>query len=161
SDEPRRAPNLAEPLRQEALARAERYLPDPARLDAASRATARQPGAEPAAYRLALLQAEEACRLESEQGTFRTTLAMAQYRAGKYPEVLATLQRTGTWHPSTDLALLALARHQLGQEKEARAALASLHSALGSDPVRVTGEIHAFVREAETVIEGQVERPKP
>jgi hypothetical protein len=171
-DQLRRDPKLGEPLHQEALARAERYLPDASRLDAASRATARQPGAKPAVYCLAMLQGEEACRLEPENGTFRTTLALAQYHAGKYPEVLATLQRSGTLppgpgvvvsagYPPIDLALLAMTRHQLGQVREARAALASLHIALGRNPALETEEMHAFAREADTVIEGQAQSPKP
>src|SRR5205823_1957959 len=54
---------LSRPLRQEARARAQRYCQHPALLNERSWAVVRQPRAAAAAYRRALLQAEEACRL--------------------------------------------------------------------------------------------------
>ncbi len=50
-------------------------------------------GAAPEAYRLALQQAEAACRLEPGDGAMLNTLGVAQYRAGHYREAVATLTR--------------------------------------------------------------------
>ncbi len=92
-------PVLSEPVRQEALAVAERLPGVPNYLNIASRAVASQPGAESAAYRLAVERAEIACRLMPFEGSYQTTLGMAQYRVGKYQEALTTLTRSGRAQP--------------------------------------------------------------
>ena len=95
---------LSEPVRQEALALAEQRPGDTRSVSTrASRTVVRRPDAEPAAYRLALRQAEAACRLVPQDGEFLTTLGMAQYRVGQYAEAVATLTqadriRTDPWN---------------------------------------------------------------
>ena len=98
------------------------------RLDWAARIVARQPGAAPTAYQLALRQAEAAFRVASQQDHLLTTLGMAQYRVGRYTEAAATLtqaDRINSVAPSgpvpTDLAFLALSCHRLCRFDEARA----------------------------------------
>ena len=66
----------------------EGYRESPYQLNAASRAVARRTHEKPAAYRLALRQAEAACRLEPNIGPYLTTLGMAQYQLGQYPETV-------------------------------------------------------------------------
>src|SRR5262249_7100443 len=75
----RPAPPLSEPVRQQALELAQRYPQSLQRLDQYSYNVVWKPGAEAAKYRLALRQAEEACRLAPAQGEYLTTLGMAQY----------------------------------------------------------------------------------
>ena len=86
-------PALSEPVRQEALALAERFVESPFYLNLVSRAVAARPDAEPSAYGLALKRAEFACRLMPFEGSYHTTLGMAQYRLGMYQEALTTLTR--------------------------------------------------------------------
>ena len=87
----RAKPALSEPVREEAVALAERLRGLPLYFDRASRAVAGRPGAERSAYDLAAQRAELACRLMPFVGSYQTTLGMAQYRLGKYQEALATL----------------------------------------------------------------------
>src|SRR5207247_11377311 len=102
-------------------------------------------------YRFALHQAETACRLFPGQSLYRTTLGMAQYRAGQSREAVATLAQADLLHRATpaglaflagqlpqalvtlgqaqplrqavpaDLAFLAMAHHQLGDTDRATA----------------------------------------
>ena len=113
-------PVLSEPVRQEALALAERFVELPHYLDQASRAVAGRPGAEPSAYRLAVERAEIACRLMPFEGSYHTTLGMAQYRLGKYQEALTTLTHADELNQAAqggsvpaDLAFLAMTRYQI------------------------------------------------
>ena len=113
-------PVLSEPVRQEALALAERFVEFPYYLNRASRAVAGRPGAEPSAYRLAVQRAEIACRLMPFEGSYHTTLGMAQYRLGKYQEALTTLTRADELNQAAqggpvpaDLAFLAMSRYQM------------------------------------------------
>src|SRR5262249_56690028 len=86
-------PVLSEPVRREALVLAEQIPEHSGRLREASRSVVRKPGAEPAAYRLALRQAEAACRLIPDDGYSLTALGIAEYRVGRYREAVATLER--------------------------------------------------------------------
>src|SRR5262249_34514283 len=94
-------PVLTHPVLKEALALAERFAESPFNLNLASRAVAGRPGAEPSAYRLAAQRAEVACRLMPFEGSYHTTLGMAQYRLGKYQEALATLSRADELNQET------------------------------------------------------------
>jgi hypothetical protein len=130
-------PAHSEPVRQQALALAESVPENPGRLDGASRTVVRQPGAAPAAYRLALRQAEAACRLIPQGGNLLTTLGMAQYRVGQDREAVATLtqaDRINSVAPNgpipADLAFLALSQHRLGRPDQARAALGRLQATM-------------------------------
>ena len=116
----------------------------------------RRPGAEPAVYRLALRQAETACRLVPDFDTFLSTLGVAQYRVGKYREAVATLEQADRLKKDLrespdppDLAFLALAHHRLGQTDQARTALSRLRESM-KQPERAGDEQgQAFLREAE------------
>ena len=83
---------LSKPLRRRAPALAEQIPESPSRLNTASLAlVARERGAPPEAYRLALMQAVAACQLEPGNG------ALAEH-AGRGPVPLGTLPR-GRGHP--------------------------------------------------------------
>ena len=149
---------LSEPVRQQALALAKSVPEIPERLDGASRTVVRQPGAAPVAYRLALRQAEAACRLIPQAGSLLTTLGMAQYRVGEYPEAVATLtqaDRINSVAPSgpipADLAFLALAQHRLGQPDQARAALRRLQATMKRPEWATNEEARGVLREAEAI----------
>ena len=60
-----------------------------------------------------------------------------------------------------DLAFLAMTQHQLGQPAPARATLARLRETLQQDPRWANdADAHAFLREAEALIEGDAAKPK-
>jgi Tol biopolymer transport system component/tetratricopeptide (TPR) repeat protein len=130
-------PKLTDSLRQAALTLAKQYRPDPQALNDASWAVVRQPGASADAYRRALRQAEEACRLEPQSAAYVNTLGVAQYRTGHYQAAVETLARSAKLNatPSdgpdpSDLAFLAMAQHQLGRKEQAQATLARLRETL-------------------------------
>ena len=85
---------LSEPVRRRALTLAEQIPESASVLNAASWSVVSQPGAAPEAYRLALEQAEAACRHEPDKGALLNTLGVAQYRAGHYREAVATLTQS-------------------------------------------------------------------
>jgi tetratricopeptide (TPR) repeat protein len=157
---------LGERLRQEALSLAERYAQDPEALDDASTKVVRQPGADEAAYRRALLQAEEACRLSPDNDDYLDTLAAARYRVGQYAQAVDTLARSVKIKAGRDeapdpwcLAFLAMAHHQLGHVEEARAFLARLREALKQPEVAEDDRARALLLEAEALIEGKSSKP--
>jgi WD40 repeat protein/serine/threonine protein kinase len=130
-------PSISEPVRQEALALAESAPEYPHRLGEASRGVVRRPGAAPTDYRLALRQAEAACRGLSESSELLTILGMAQYRVGQYGEAAATLTQADRLSADApngpipmNLAFLALAQHRLGQSGAARVTMGRLQAAM-------------------------------
>jgi hypothetical protein len=150
---------LSEAARQQALGIAERYTDDPALLNWASRGVAGRPGAESAAYTLALCQAEAACRLHPQEPANLTTLGMAQYRVGKYEDAVKTLTGAARLneaiHGSTrpvDLAFLAMAQHQMGKKKEAQTALQRLREMMQDPQWAQQEEAQASLREAEALV---------
>jgi tetratricopeptide (TPR) repeat protein len=86
--------SLDNTVRREALDAANRFVQDPEALNTASWLVVAKPGAKSKAYDRALLQAEEACRLAPNDGTFLNTRGVAEYRAGHYERALATLTRS-------------------------------------------------------------------
>jgi tetratricopeptide (TPR) repeat protein len=154
-------PALSEPVRQEALALADRVVESPRAFDQASRAVACRPGAEAAAYQLALQQAEVACRLMPFDGSYATTLGMAQYRLAKYPDALATLTRADELNRAArgapvpaNLALLAMTRFKLGERDQARASLESLRKVTREPVWTRNAEAQALLKEAEALVTG-------
>jgi tetratricopeptide (TPR) repeat protein len=150
---------LSEAVRSQALALAELVAENPESLAEASRVVVLQPDAEPAAYRLALEQAEAACRLIPDEADFLKILGVARYRVGRYREAVAALTQAdrlhrdywiGLSHP-VDLAFLALARHRLGQTDQARALLGRLRETMKSPQWARAGEAQSFLREAEEI----------
>jgi hypothetical protein len=151
--------SLPEPVRQEALALAERYIEKPFALSAAARAAARRPGAEPAIYRRALRLAETLYRLLPFEGTYQTTLGMVQYRLGQYREALATLTHADELNQAAqggpvpaDLAFLAMTRYQLGDKDQARALLDRLRQTMQEPQWNRNEEACGFLKETETLL---------
>jgi WD40 repeat protein/tRNA A-37 threonylcarbamoyl transferase component Bud32 len=150
---------LSEPARAEALALAEHYPEDEFSLNHTSWGVVQRPGDTPAAYLWALRLAEAASRLAPDNGSFLNTLGVAQYRAGRYQDAVATLTRSdqlnsqmfGGSRPA-DLAFLAMAYFRLGELEKAQAALGRLTAAtkvyaLADDPAS-----QGFLHEAEAVV---------
>jgi tetratricopeptide (TPR) repeat protein len=128
----------------------------PIALNDASWRLACEPGRDPSSYLLALRRAEAACRHRPGSAAFLNTLGVAQYRAGRYREALATLTRScakngGSY--SGDLAFLAMAQQQLGDREQARQLLARLRAVIRKLPQDADPESAAFLREAEVLIE--------
>jgi WD40 repeat protein/serine/threonine protein kinase len=159
-------PAISEQVRRRALEAAAHFREEdnPRAYAAAARALASQAHLTADWYRLALSQAEAACALATEDGYCLTAFGMVQYRLGKYPEALETLTRADRLNAQpksgsapADLALLALAHHQLGHQDEARAHLARLRQHLKSMPGSKDGEDGALLQEAEL----RISRPLP
>ncbi len=150
--------SLSEPVRRAALNLTEHVLENAEKLGAVSWAVARVPGADPLAYRLALRQAEAACRLMPQSAAVVTTLGVAQYRMGQYQEAVATLLAAGpldgasaTIPGRADLAFLALSYHKLGRHTEARAFLNRLRKALHKGVYARSQLGRMFLREAQAL----------
>jgi tetratricopeptide (TPR) repeat protein len=120
---------------------------------------ARDSGKE--AYAQALRQARAAVRLAPGNGSMLNTLGVAQYRTGQYAEVLITLTKSGRLNTPksglqpADLAILAMAQHQLGKMDEARTTLARLREVMQQPGWAMDVEAQGFLREAEELIEGK------
>jgi WD40 repeat protein len=116
----------------------------------------RQQGLDAEAYQEALRQAEEACRVEPDNGLYLNTLGVAQYRVGQYREALDTLTRSGrlNWvrflgaHPA-DVAFTALTQHRLGLGEQARETRARLRALVKERRWSADEEAKAFLREVE------------
>jgi WD40 repeat protein len=151
--------SLGEVERRMALELARRIPEDAERLDQDSWRVVRLPDADVSAYARALRQAEAACRVMPDHGPYLSTLGAARYRAGDDTGALAVLERAdgltraAQGRPSVprDLAFLALARHRLGREEEAHAALAQLREELKSPQYAKDQETEALLREAEWI----------
>jgi WD40 repeat protein/serine/threonine protein kinase len=149
---------LSERVRRRALTLAEQIPESTGRLNTLSWAVVSQPGAAPAAYRLALEQAETACRLEPDNGAMLNTLGVAQYRAGQFREAVATLTKSDKINSEgqvgsqpADLAFRALAHHQLGERDMARADLGRLRALMRAPEHAGAKEDQSFLREAEAI----------
>jgi WD40 repeat protein/tRNA A-37 threonylcarbamoyl transferase component Bud32 len=129
--------SLSAPARLEAPVLAGHFPGDPRALNNASWMVVRRPGGKRSEYREALQRAEVACRLVPQNGLYRNTLGVAQYRVGRYSDAVRTLTQSDQLNAPlfrgsipADLAFRALARHQLGQEVEAQADLRRLRDIL-------------------------------
>jgi len=118
---------LSEPVRREALARAERHRESARTLNNRSWYVVRSSGRTPTAYQAALRQAGEASRQRPEDGAILNTLGVAQYRVGQYAEAVTTLTKSDKMNLARlpnrslpqDIAFLAMAQRRLGHEDEA------------------------------------------
>jgi WD40 repeat protein len=124
------APTIRPRARQLALSLVAGYHEEtkPETYHQASWSLVRQPYLNAIQYRFALLQAEHACRLAPDRQEYRIGKGGALYRAGRYREAIETLEkadRLEKYSPAA-LAFLAMARHRLGQNDQARAGLARL-----------------------------------
>ncbi len=106
-------------------------------------------------YARALQLAEQACAIEPS-GTYLNTLGVAQYRMGHYAEALATLQRADPLNRGIpeDIAFLAMAQHQLGNEEAAREQLQRLRRVMSERRRFNDAEARQFLAEAEQLIGG-------
>jgi WD domain, G-beta repeat len=146
-------------VRRQALALAEHYPEQALLLNNTAWATVARPDADPAAYRLALRQAEASSRAVPEDGSILNTLGVAQYRVGMYKKAVATLVRadklnSARYRGSTpmDLAPLAMAYFQLGRTEEAITNLQRLRAA-ASNPKWVNDEdAKGLLRQAEALL---------
>jgi tetratricopeptide (TPR) repeat protein len=112
-------------------------------------------------YRRALRYAEAAVALQSENGNLVNTLGVAQYRAGRYEEALANLERslalnadpTKGPHP-IDLVFLAMTSHRLGRDGAARDYLEKFRQRIRGAALRnaPNDELRDFSKEAEELI---------
>jgi hypothetical protein len=159
------SPTITPAARQQALSLVEQYREeaDPERFDQAARAVVRQRYFSPLQYRFALRQAETACRLAPEQGRYRTTLGVAQHRAGQDRDAVGTLSRADQLNPGVpaNLAFLALAQHRLGQEADAWATCARLREAMRRPEWAGDDEARAFLGESESVLPQPAGAPNP
>ena len=89
-----RDPKLDEPLRAAALILAEHLRDNPMLLNNSSWFIAREPNRTPEDYGRALRYIEAACRLDPKESTYVNTLGVARYRAGRYQDALADLNRS-------------------------------------------------------------------
>jgi hypothetical protein len=158
---------MNEPVRQQALALAERDREDPHRFSEASWAVVRRPGGDEAGYHRALRLAEYACQRWPDTCTGFHPLAVAQFRLGQYQEVLRTLVRIEELHAKRkaepdawDLAILAMSQHQLGQKEQAPATLQRLRQLMQEPRWARNAISQDLLREAEGLIEGQAVDPK-
>jgi WD40 repeat protein len=149
-------PWISEPLRRESLARAERYLQDPIWLNAVSWEAIKKPNGDPAKYRKALLQAQEAVRLRPDDGDVLNTLGVAQYRVGDHQAAIDTLTRSDQLNAPrfkgsipSDLAFMALASHSLGKRQDAQKYRERLREAMKSPVWSRQSEAQNFAREVE------------
>jgi hypothetical protein len=130
-------PSIGESVRREAFTLAEQLPENPTALNFVAWMVVRQPGADRAALRLALRQAETASRLAPGDGGILNTLGLAQYRLGMDEEAVASLTRADELNRMAqdssnpaDLAFLALAYHRLGRADQARAAVSRLRETM-------------------------------
>jgi hypothetical protein len=146
--------------RQKAVALAKHYreATDPATFHRASWAISRRPHLNAVQYRLALRQAETACRLAPDQGKHLTVLGVAQYRLAQYQKALATLTRADQANKGApvNLAFTAMTQHRLGEKESLRSTLTRLRVAMKRPEWANSNEAHTVLREAQLTIPGLV-----
>jgi tetratricopeptide (TPR) repeat protein len=154
-------------VRQVALAFAEGWREDPNVFNHASWNMVHKADADAAAYRLALRQAEEACRLAPDDGNILNTLGVAQYRVGQYQQAVETLTHSDRLNAvrrqgsiPSDLAFLAMGHYRLGQTQKALDYLSRLRETMKKSQWAKDEEEQAFLREAEALVKGAAEVPK-
>jgi WD40 repeat protein len=141
---------LSEADRTLALQIVEEFQEDSELLSKASWGAVKKADLKPAAYALALKQAEAAWRLTNVV----TALAVAQYRLGRYQEALANLLELDKRHREAHgcsspiaLAFLALVHHRLGHADEARAYQVRLRDLLRNAAWNQDADARQFLRE--------------
>jgi serine/threonine protein kinase/Flp pilus assembly protein TadD len=162
----RKDPTLGEADRKYALQVAQTHPEDLWALNEAAWKVAQARDAGKDDYARALRWAEAAVRLEPGNGMFLNTLGVAQYRAGRYADALATLTKSENLnatkegsHP-TDLAFLAMTLDQLCKKAEAKATLGRLREVMKQPRWEQYDEAAGFLREAEELIEGKAKDKK-
>jgi tetratricopeptide (TPR) repeat protein len=151
-------PSLSPSVKAKALELARDWPRLAYNLNDASWRVVRLPDQDSSAYRRALRQAEEACRLAPGNGMIRNTLGMAEYRCGLLPKALKTLERSNELNGGNspgDLAVLAMTQYRLGQHDVARQMLERLRALMKGPPQarNQSPDNRGLLREAEAVIE--------
>jgi tetratricopeptide (TPR) repeat protein len=135
-------------------------------LNGASWIVVREPGADAAAYQRALRQAEAACRLAPNDADYLVTLGVAYYRVGKYPEAVATLEKSlprlsSRGADACDLYFLALCHHRLGNAAKAQECFERAKDSQQRNAARLpweqSEELQWFRSEAERMLEKPAE----
>jgi WD40 repeat protein len=155
---------LDEPLRRLALEVAASSSEDPNLLSDTSWLLARDPKQTRAAYLRAVRYAEAACELAPDDVLFRETRGAARYRAGRFQESTADLDRP----PARDataadgplparLAFLTMAEHQIGREDKARRTLNQLREVMSGPPWSTDAESKALLSEAVALLGGKTD----
>ena len=108
----------------------------------------------PFQYRFALRQVETACQLAPKNGTYRTALGAAHYRAGLYKDALESLKQASQLNKGSpaNQAFLAMTHHRLGDGEQARAELARLRETVQQHGRENDEEAYGLLRQAETLI---------
>jgi WD40 repeat protein/tRNA A-37 threonylcarbamoyl transferase component Bud32 len=155
----RSSPTVRPQAREKALTLIDRYPEEQnwERYHTAARHLVRQPYLNEFQYQFAWKQAQAACQLAPEPSSCLTTLAMAQYRLGKYQDAASTLSRADTLQKRTptDLAFLAMTQHQHGHKEQAKATLAWLREIAQQPEWIKDEEVKGFLHEAETLLGGK------
>jgi serine/threonine protein kinase/WD40 repeat protein len=105
----------------------------------------------------ALAWARKAVELEPNSAAFRNTLGTALYRAGRYSDAAAVLERNVPLNPDEyglDLVVLAMCEHRLNQPSAARRALAGARewrAKMNRLSPSVAADFASFVRELESL----------
>ncbi|NOR66305.1 MAG: hypothetical protein GQ528_03000, partial [Woeseiaceae bacterium] len=152
---------LAEPVRKLALQVANsRLWEDTRKLIEQSWEVVSSPGGQIEAYRLVLVKAEMAHRLDPNDRLIFDILGTAQYRVGAYQDALTTLAEKMRVHAQLEpgpssLAFTAMALHQLGRDEDAQAALNRLRVQLEDAKLGVKRWAQAFVIEAGKLLAGE------
>jgi tetratricopeptide (TPR) repeat protein len=154
---------INEEVRERALVLARRWQPDPELLKSACWAVVRHPGGAASRYEQALGWAEAACRIRPGEASYQTMKGMAQYRAGRYKEALATLSQPqqmqhefNDYYPYMNRAFRIMARYQLGQKKEALASYQQEMEVM----VPFNKDLQGFKREVEELLQGKPKGPR-
>ena len=131
----------------------------PVELNSKSRDIAARSDADKGAYRRAVILARAALARVPQDGRYRTTLGMAQYRAGDYEAAAETLNRldeiastSRAESASAAGAFRAMALYKLGRTDQARAALEGLRVAMKQTAQSKDEAAQAFLAEAESLI---------
>jgi WD40 repeat protein/tRNA A-37 threonylcarbamoyl transferase component Bud32 len=156
----RKDPKLTEPVREQALALAERLVENPGwQQRAAWRAACRN---DTAACGLALRQAASASSIDPDNSLYQTTLGMAHFRLAKYQDAEKALTRAGELTRGKDetseaarLAFLAMTKYQLRDKAEAGKILAILRETMRRQGGSACKETVGFAKEATDLIEGR------
>ncbi len=151
--------SLPDDVRADAVARARARGDHPTQLNSQAWDLARNRTTDPDGVALALRAAEIVCKAWPEQAGFLNTRGVAEYRAGKFTDAIATLERCnqmqrtliGAPHP-LDLVVLAMAQFKAGKMDEARATLQLARERIREPEFATDGDIAAFLREAEALI---------
>jgi Flp pilus assembly protein TadD len=122
----------------------------------------RKEGEDRANYQRALRQAEEACRVEPDNGDIVNTLGVARYRVGQFAKAVETLTHSDKLNAARtkgslpgDLAFLAMAYYQLGQKEKAQELFVRLQEIMKHPVHAKDQESQDFLREAEKLMHGR------